>query len=84
MIDGLTVCNVFASICQGLKNLQESATYKRTSENIQFAKVQCIFLVKVLVTQCTKKILVIGKIHKKIQFLFYFKFLSCIYVYELW
>ncbi len=24
---------------QGLKNLQESATYKRTSENIQFAKV---------------------------------------------
>ena len=67
------MCNVFASICQGLKNLQESATYKRTSENIQFAKVQCIVLVKVLVTQCTKKILVIGKIHKN-QFCFYFKF----------
>jgi hypothetical protein len=25
---------------QGLKNLQESATYKRTAENLQFAKVR--------------------------------------------
>jgi hypothetical protein len=30
---------LYSGCVQGLKNLQESATYKRTSENIQFAKV---------------------------------------------
>ena len=30
---------VMMIMTQGLKNLQESATYKRTAENLQFAKV---------------------------------------------
>lgn len=36
---GITAWREFSEdMTQGLKNLQESATYKRTSENIQFAK----------------------------------------------
>merc|ERR1712066_1049540 len=36
---GITAWREFSEdMTQGLKNLQESATYKRTAENIQFAK----------------------------------------------
>jgi len=36
---GITAWREFSEdMTQGLKNLQESATYKRTSENLQFAK----------------------------------------------
>ena len=37
---GITQWREFSEdMTQGLKNLQESATYKRTAENLQFAKV---------------------------------------------